>query len=65
LPARSYNKDLREQIDNLRKERVVFDNIYKKLEDALHNKKKQMSQIIEDSNKAYEARDAIQMQIAE
>jgi len=63
--ALSYNKDLREQIDNLRKERVVFDNIYKKLENALHQKKKKMSQIIEDSNKAYEARDAIQMQIAE
>ena len=63
--ALSYNKDLREQIDNLRKERVVFDNIYKKLETKLHNKKKQMSQIIEESNKAYEARDAVQMQIAE
>eukprot|EP00750_Incisomonas_marina_P027061 INCI6104.1.p1 GENE.INCI6104.1~~INCI6104.1.p1 ORF type:complete len:553 (+),score=154.84 INCI6104.1:246-1904(+) len=63
--ALSYNKDLREQIDNLRKERVVFDNIYKKLENKLHNKKKQMSQIIEESNKAYEARDGIQMQIAE
>ena len=26
------NKDLREEIDNLRRERVVFDGIYKKLQ---------------------------------
>jgi hypothetical protein len=63
--ALSYNKDLREQIDNLRKERVVFDNMYKKLEGELHAKKKMMSQIIESSNKAYEARDSVQVQIAE
>jgi len=33
------NKMLRENIDELRKERVVFDGIYKKLERELHEKK--------------------------
>lgn len=34
------NKTLRERIDALRRERVVFDSIYKKLERELHDKKK-------------------------
>jgi hypothetical protein len=33
--ALAHNKTLREQIDNLRRERVVFDNIYRKLEREL------------------------------
>jgi len=33
------NKDLREEIDNLRRERVVFDGIYKKLQHELAEKK--------------------------
>eukprot|EP01012_Entosiphon_sulcatum_P065169 TRINITY_DN94044_c0_g1_i1.p1 TRINITY_DN94044_c0_g1~~TRINITY_DN94044_c0_g1_i1.p1 ORF type:complete len:581 (-),score=183.71 TRINITY_DN94044_c0_g1_i1:6-1748(-) len=55
--ALAYNKQLREQIDNLRRERVVFDGIYKKLEKELHEKKKQMADIIEKSNMYYEERD--------
>eukprot|EP01006_Ploeotia_vitrea_P038783 TRINITY_DN66279_c6_g1_i1.p1 TRINITY_DN66279_c6_g1~~TRINITY_DN66279_c6_g1_i1.p1 ORF type:complete len:579 (-),score=104.07 TRINITY_DN66279_c6_g1_i1:1437-3173(-) len=55
--ALAYNKELREQIDNLRRERVVFDGIYKKLERELHEKKKQMADIIEKSNMYYEERD--------
>jgi coiled-coil domain-containing protein 63/114 len=54
--ALSYNKSLREQIDNLRRERVVFDQINAKLAKELHEKKKEMAQIIEISNIAYEAR---------
>ena len=53
----SYNKDLREGIDNLRRERVVFDGINARLSAELHEKKKEMAQIIEISNLAYEARD--------
>jgi hypothetical protein len=52
-----YNKDLREGIDNLRRERVVFDGINARLSAELHEKKKEMAQIIEISNLAYEARD--------
>jgi hypothetical protein len=62
--ALAHNKQLREEIDNLRRERVVFDNIYRKLERELHDKKKQMANIIELSNLAYEQRDAAQMEVA-
>lgn len=62
--ALATNKDLRKQIDDLRQERVVFDNIYKKLEKSLVTKKKSMAAIIEASNEAYEARDSAQMEIA-
>jgi len=54
----AHNRKLRENIDNLRRERLVFDQIYKKLEKELVEKKKEMAHIIEVSNKAYEARDA-------
>jgi hypothetical protein len=36
------NKALRERIDHLRVDRVVFDNVYKRLERALHEKKEEM-----------------------
>jgi chromosome segregation ATPase len=62
--ALAHNKNLRDQIDDLRRERVVFDSIYKKLEKELHDKKKQMASIIEKSNLAYESRDNYQMEIA-
>eukprot|EP00760_Papus_ankaliazontas_P035114 PhM_4_TR7624/c0_g1_i1/m.58947 len=51
------NKELREQIDTLRREREVFDTIYQKLEGELQVKKKEMAFIIEVSNIAYEERD--------
>ena len=56
----AHNKQLREQIDNLRRERSVFDNIHKKLERELIEQKKTMAEIIEASNQAYEARDEAQ-----
>ena len=62
--ALAHNKKLRETIDDLRRERVVFDNIYRKLERELHDKKKQMANIIELSNLSYEQRDNSQMEIA-
>eukprot|EP00741_Cyanophora_paradoxa_P005810 tig00000113_g5631.t1 len=62
--ALAQNKALRETIDNLRRERVVFDGIYKKLERELHEKKKEMANIIEISNIAYEARDQAQNEMA-
>jgi len=51
------NKKLREEIDNLRRERVIFDNIYQKLEKELHDRRKEMADIIETANSAYEDRD--------
>jgi len=58
------NRSLREQIDTLRRERVVFDDIYRKLENELQQKKKEMANIIEQANAAYEARDSAQAQMA-
>merc|ERR1711871_360426 len=61
--ALAHNKDLRQEIDGLRRERVVFDSIYKKLERELDHKKKEMANIIEISNSAYEARDQAQQEM--
>lgn len=59
----SNNKDLREKIENARRDRMVFDGIYKKLERQLHEKKKVLALIIEESNDAYEARDKSQAEM--
>ncbi|EEY63908.1 Outer Dynein Arm Docking Complex [Phytophthora infestans T30-4] len=61
--ALAQNKVLREEIDNLRRERVVFDTIYRKLEREHGDKKRQMAQTIELSNQAYEQRDAAQLEL--
>ena len=58
------NKELRVHIDGLRRERQVFDGIYKKLEAELAGKKREMANIIEQANAAYEARDQAQAQMA-
>jgi len=58
------NKKLREEIDNLRRERVIFDNIYQKLEKELHDRRKEMADIIETANSAYEDRDRAQTMLA-
>ena len=50
------NAHLREQVDILRRERLVFDNSYRKFERELVERKKQMAEIIEASTSAYEAR---------
>lgn len=56
--ALGHNKKLRETIDNLRRERVVFDGIYRKLEGDLEQTKNEMAAIIEATNNAYSARDS-------
>eukprot|EP01038_Epipyxis_sp_PR26KG_P013935 gene13935-18691_t len=60
----AHNKDLRQRIDDYRRERIVFDVIYKKIERDLHEKKKEMTAIIEDSKYAYQARDKSQSEMA-
>lgn len=62
--AISHNKSLRDQIDDLRRERVVFENVYRKMERELQERKRQMAEIIEVSNQAYEQRDTYQMEVA-
>lgn len=46
------NKRLRESIDGLRRERLVFDQIYAKLEREMAEKKREMARIAEASNRA-------------
>ena len=57
------NKVLRQKIDEYRRERIVFDVIYKKTERDLHEKKKEMTAIINDSKNAYQARDKSQSEM--
>ena len=58
------NKSLRSRIDEYRRERVVFDGIYKKLERELHEKKREMAAIIDDSKNAFQKRDKSQSELA-
>ena len=48
---------LRGKIDNLRRERLVFDDIFKKLEKSLQLQKKEMAGIIHISNGAFDTRE--------
>jgi len=41
----------------LRRERVIFESIYKRLESDLLKKRKDMANVIEIANSAYEERD--------
>lgn len=52
------NKALRAKIDSMRCERVVFDGVHRKMERMLFEKKKEMADIIEESNVCYEDRNA-------
>eukprot|EP00002_Diphylleia_rotans_P038164 TRINITY_DN8634_c0_g1_i2.p1 TRINITY_DN8634_c0_g1~~TRINITY_DN8634_c0_g1_i2.p1 ORF type:complete len:382 (-),score=86.43 TRINITY_DN8634_c0_g1_i2:1677-2822(-) len=57
------NQTLRNQIDTLRKERLIFEGLYKKLERQLLERKKEMAEVIESSNSSYEQRDEAQNKI--
>lgn len=61
--ALAVNKRLRDLIDNLRRERQMFDNVYHKYEKELMEQKKHIAEIIENSNAAYEIRDEAQTKI--
>jgi hypothetical protein len=62
--AIAHNKTLRDTIDDLRRERVVYENIYRKMERELQERKQKMAEIIELSNQSYEQRDNYQMEVA-
>ncbi|GMH39417.1 hypothetical protein BSKO_07315 [Bryopsis sp. KO-2023] len=51
------NKKLREMIENLRRERMMFENINNGLEKELQKLKKEMASIIEQANTGYEFRE--------
>lgn len=50
------NAKIRETIDHLRSERIIFENIYKKLEKQLIDFKRKIGGVIEESTQAYDAR---------
>ena len=50
------NKELRNEIENLRQGRARFDEIYKKLEKELQQIKQESGNVVEQSTQAYEAR---------
>ena len=58
------NKVMREEIDNLRKEKVIFENLYSKLDKQVQQKRSQMNDIMEIANNTYEERDKIQEKLA-
>ena len=58
--AIEYDKNLRNEIDKLRKERFFFENIYKKLEKDLEKLRKDISKNLEEAYDNYEQRDVNQ-----
>ena len=52
----AHNKKLREEINNLRKERSLFEASYKKLEEDLAVKRNEMSEAIHAAEEAYKKR---------
>ena len=61
----SRNKSLREEINESRRQRMVYDAVYKRLEQELAGKKRKMAKIIADSNEAYEIRDSLLQELDE
>ncbi|XP_071152230.1 coiled-coil domain-containing protein 63-like, partial [Mytilus edulis] len=54
------NGHLRKEIDHLRQERSVFDNLYKKISKELNETTKKMNDVISKASVAYEERDEAQ-----
>lgn len=58
------NKALKAQINDCRKERLIFDGIYRKLEVELETEKAAMESLIEECNEAYAERDKAKAKVA-
>jgi chromosome segregation ATPase len=63
--AIAHNKSLRNDIDKLRKERVVYDKIYQKLEDELEHKTKEMKSVVERGTQAHKEREQARKRMEE
>jgi len=63
--AQAHNNKLREQIDNLRKDRDSYDGIFKKLTKELRDKKEDVQRLIAVSNDAYKSRSEAQAEMQE
>ncbi|KAL0239020.1 hypothetical protein PCE1_004711 [Barthelona sp. PCE] len=63
--ALTQNRTMREDIDSLRRERVVYDDVYSNLERKLQSIESVMADIIQDSNESYDLRAQYQQQLQE
>lgn len=61
----AYNKNLRDEIDTLRRERLVFEQIYSKLTSDLEVKKKEMEKIVKIANTANQDREQATNELTE
>ena len=52
------------EIDSLRKEKVLFETMYSKLESQLFRKKHEINGIIDVANSAFQDRDQVQEKMA-
>ena len=59
------NTKIRSKIDQQRRQRMVYDKIYAKLQHDLQIMNAQMSQTIQESKEAYEERDKSQKEISQ
>ena len=57
------NRSMRERIDALRKERVVFDVIYRQLESDIKTKREELISMMQKTEKAEKARDDTKMEL--
>mmetsp|Transcript_2416 Transcript_2416/g.5395 ORF Transcript_2416/g.5395 Transcript_2416/m.5395 type:complete len:519 (-) Transcript_2416:38-1594(-) len=53
----SANDAVRTHIDNFRRERVVYEDVYRKLEQELKDKKAELDDVLEQTSDAYKGRD--------
>ncbi|XP_022344643.2 coiled-coil domain-containing protein 63-like [Crassostrea virginica] len=56
----SVNRKLRQEIDHLRQDRLVFNTLFKKLTKELDDIKKSINEIVTEASQAYEERDEAQ-----
>lgn len=61
----AYNKKMREEIDTLRRERLVFEQIYAKLTGDLETKKREMDKIVQIANTATQDREEATKELIE
>ena len=55
---------MREEIDNYRKEKGIFETLYSKLDKQVQEKRADMNDIMEIANNTYQERDQIQDKLA-
>ena len=61
----AFNKKMRDEIDTLRRERLVFEQIYSKLTGDLETKKREMDKIVAIANTATQDREEATKELIE